>query len=132
MRDELWSAIRGGAATLNGRTCHASVRERLGDCVLSIGFSKTKTTIDSGLPLFERMVYRAMKCRMMGSAALDMAYVACGRLDAYIEQSVSLWDVAAGILLVEAAGGKVEMTERADTKDKYSIVASSGRVDLRV
>jgi myo-inositol-1(or 4)-monophosphatase len=68
----------------------------------------------------------------MGSAALDLAYVACGRLDAYIEQSVSLWDVAAGKLLVEAAGGKFEMTPRQDNPDKISVVASSGRIDLAI
>jgi myo-inositol-1(or 4)-monophosphatase len=66
----------------------------------------------------------------MGSAALDLAYVACGRLDAYIEQSVSLWDVAAGKLLVEAAGGKFEMTAREDNPGKLSIRASSGLLDL--
>ena len=58
------------------------------------------------------MVHRVRKCRMLGSAALDMAYVACGRLDAYIEQGISLWDIAAGWLLVEAAGGKIEMQPR--------------------
>jgi myo-inositol-1(or 4)-monophosphatase len=68
----------------------------------------------------------------MGSAALDLAYVACGRLDAYIEQSVSLWDVAAGQLLVEAAGGKFESTEREDTPGKISVVASNGKIDLAV
>ena len=70
--------------------------EKVSEAILSVGFSKTKTTIDSGLPLLQDLVYRARKCRLMGSAALDMAYVACGRLDAYIEQSVSLWDIAAG------------------------------------
>jgi len=68
----------------------------------------------------------------MGSAALDLAYVACGRLDAYIEQSVSLWDVAAGKILVETAGGQFEMTERTDTPGKISVIASSGRIDLNV
>ena len=60
----------------------------------------------------EQMVHRVRKCRMLGSAALDMAYVACGRLDAYIEQGISLWDIAAGWLLVESAGGRVQMKPR--------------------
>jgi len=68
---------------------------------------------------------------MLGSAALDMAYVACGRLDAYIEQGISLWDIAAGWLLVEAAGGRVEMEARQDMPDKFRIIASNGRLDLR-
>ena len=82
------------------------------------------------LPLLQEMVHRARKCRLMGSAALDMAYVACGRFDAYIEQGISLWDIAAGWILVENAGGKIEMHPRDGQKDKYSIVASNGVIDL--
>ena len=77
------------------------------------------------------MVHRARKCRLLGSAALDMAYVACGRLDAYIEQGISLWDIAAGWILVENAGGRVELQPRSDAPDKFSIVASNGLLDLR-
>ena len=132
MRDELWQAERGGVATLNGAPIAVSARAKLSDAIVSVGFSKTKTTINAGLPLLEKYVTRARKCRLMGSAALDLAYVSCGRLDAYIEQSVSLWDVAAGKLLVECAGGKFEMTPREDNPDKISVVASSGRIDLTV
>lgn len=132
MRDELWSVVRGGTPTLNGRPIVVSTRSQLSDAVVSVGFSKTKTTIAAGLPMLERYVSRARKCRLMGSAALDLAYVACGRLDAYIEQSVSLWDVAAGALLVEAAGGRCEITPRPDMPDKISVVASSGNMDLEL
>ncbi len=130
MRDELWEVRRGGPARLNGEPCRVSGRTKLGDAVLSVGFSKHKTTIDTGLPLFEKMIYRARKCRLMGSAALDLAYVASGRLDAYIESSVSLWDIAAGQLLVEAAGGKVETHLRPENPAKISIVATNGVLDL--
>jgi myo-inositol-1(or 4)-monophosphatase len=82
--------------------------------------------------MLEKYGKRARKCRLMGSAALDLAYVACGRLDAYIEQSVSLWDVAAGKLLVEAAGGSFEMTPTESNPNKISVVASNGVVDLAV
>ena len=68
----------------------------------------------------------------IGSAALDMAYVACGRFDAYIERGISLWDIAAGWLLVETAGGNVDLRPRKDLKDKYSIVASNGVIDLKL
>ncbi len=132
MRDELWQVERGGIATLNDQPIQVSQRDQLSDAVLSIGFAKSKTTIAAGLPMLEYFVGRARKCRMMGSAALDLAYVACGRLDAYIESSVSLWDVAAGKLLVENAGGKFEMAPRADNPDKISVRASSGRLDLEV
>ena len=130
MRDELWQVGKGGAPLLNGKPIQVSTRTALADAVLSVGFSKTKTTISAGLPLLEKYVMRARKCRLMGSAALDLAYVACGRFDAYIEQSVSLWDVAAGKILVESAGGKFAMTPREDNPDKISVVASSGCVDL--
>ena len=65
---------------------------------------------------------------MMGSAALDLAYVAAGRLDAYIEAGISIWDVAAGVLLVENAGGKIIMNPRPDAPGKFSVVASSGHI----
>ncbi len=132
MRDEMWAVARGSAPTLNDQPIAVSPRTQLSDAVLSVGFSKTKTTIAAGIPLLEKYVMRARKCRLMGSAALDLAYVACGRLDAYIEQSVSIWDVAAGMLLVESAGGKFKMTPRADTPEKISVVASNGRINLTV
>jgi myo-inositol-1(or 4)-monophosphatase len=132
MRDELWEVERGGTPKLNGKPIRVSPRTKLSDAVMSVGFSKTKATINAGLPLLEKYVQRARKCRLMGSAALDLAYVACGRLDAYIEQSVSLWDVAAGKLLVEAAGGNYEMTERADAPGKVSVRAWNGIIDLNV
>ncbi|MGB8168898.1 MAG: inositol monophosphatase family protein [Chthoniobacteraceae bacterium] len=131
-RDELWQVAKGGTATLNGNPIAVSTRTKMSDATLSVGFSKTKATIAAGLPLLEKYISRARKCRLMGSAALDLAYVASGRLDAYIEQSVSLWDVAAGKLLVEAAGGKFEMTPREDTPGKISVIASSGLIDLNV
>jgi len=61
-----------------------------------------------------------------------MAYVAGGRFDAYIETGISLWDIAAGSLLVENAGGTVDLRPRENTKDKYSIVASNGLIDLKL
>ena len=130
IRDELWQVRKGGPPLLNGKPIAVSRRMSISEAILSVGFSKTKTTIDSGLPLFQDLVYRARKCRLMGSAALDMAYVASGRLDAYIEQSVSLWDIAAGILLVEAGGGTVKIETRPENPDKFSVVATNGKLPL--
>lgn len=130
VRKDLWAVQHGGPPLLNGRPCQVSERADLSDAILSVGLSKTGSTIEAGLPLLQTMVHRARKCRMMGSAALDMAYVACGRLDAYIEPGVSLWDIAAGKILVEQAGGKVEMRERPDLESRFSVVASSGRMEL--
>jgi myo-inositol-1(or 4)-monophosphatase len=130
MRDELWSAEKGKPPRLNGKPFRVSSRATLAEAVVSIGLAKTSATIDAGLPLLQQMVHQVRKCRMLGSAALDMAYVACGRLDAYIEQGISLWDIAAGWLLIEAAGGRVEMQARTDAPDKFRIVASNGRLEL--
>jgi myo-inositol-1(or 4)-monophosphatase len=132
MRNELWQVEKGSPATLNGKPIRVSPRTRLSDAILSVGFSKTKTTINAGLPLLERYVQKARKCRLMGSAALDLAYVACGRLDAYIEQAVSLWDIAAGQLLVEGAGGMFHSESRADNPQKLSVRASNGVIDLEL
>lgn len=132
MRDELWSVERGHPATLNGLPISVSDRMELSDAIVSVGVSKTLESVDASLPLFTRMVRSAKKCRMMGSASLDIAYVACGRLDAYIEGQISLWDIAAGLLLVESAGGKIDLKPHATLPDKYAIVATSGRIDFGV
>ena len=129
-RDELWETVKGGPSMLNGRAIRVSERTELGDAIISVGFAKSKATINAGLQLLPRYVERVRKCRMMGSAALDLAYVATGRLDAYIEQSVSLWDIAAGQLLVENAGGKIEVTPRTDNPDKLSVRAWNGKIQL--
>jgi myo-inositol-1(or 4)-monophosphatase len=128
MRDELFTAAHGGDARLNGAAIHVSARTELSEAILSVGLAKVAETIDTNLPVLEQLIHRVRKCRMMGSAALDLAYVACGRLDAYIEAGISLWDVAAGILLVKNAGGQVELSPRANRPEKYAIVASSGRI----
>lgn len=132
MRDELWTTQKGNSSTLNGKKVSVSERADLAEAVVSVGLSKSGVTISAGLPLLQEMVHRARKCRLMGSAALDMAYVSCGRFDAYIEQGISLWDVAAGWILVENAGGIVELKPRTDMKDKYSIIASNGVIDLKL
>jgi myo-inositol-1(or 4)-monophosphatase len=67
---------------------------------------------------------------MMGSAALGMAYIASGRLDAYVEARISLWDIAAGKLLVETAGGKVDLTPSEKHADSYGIVATNGLIPI--
>ena len=130
MRDEIWTGQKGEQPQLNGRAFRVSERADLAEAVISVGLSKTDATIEAGLPLLQQMIHRARKCRLLGSAALDMAYVACGRLDAYIEQGISLWDIAAGWILVETAGGTVDLRPRTDMKDKYSVVASNGVIEL--
>jgi myo-inositol-1(or 4)-monophosphatase len=132
MRDEMWCAQKGEKPSLNGQHFRVSERADLAEAVISVGLSKTGVMIESNVPLLQQMIPRVRKCRLLGSAALDMAYVACGRFDAYLEQGISLWDIAAGWILVETAGGTVDLRPRKDMKDKYSIVASNGIIDLKL
>ena len=132
IRREMWKGQKGKTSKLNGDPVHVSDRADLAEAVVSVGLAKTGETINANFPLLQQMVHRVRKCRVLGSAALDMAYVACGRLDAYIEQGISLWDIAAGWLLVENAGGTVDLRPREDMKDKYSIVASNGVINLKL
>ena len=104
--DELWSGIRGQPALLNGRIIRVSGRRRLREAIVSIGFAKSQESLEATLPYFNKLVYRVRKIRMMGAAALGLTYVATGRFDAYIERGIRLWDIAAGGLIVECAGGE--------------------------
>ena len=132
IRNEMWAGQKGEVPKLNGDSIHVSDRAELAEAVISVGLAKTGETIDTNFPLLQAMIHRVRKCRVLGSAALDMAYVACGRFDAYIETGISLWDIAAGWLLVENAGGTVDLRPRENMKDKYSIVASNGVIDLKL
>ena len=132
IRDEMWAGQKGEVSKLNGCPFHVSDRADLAEAVISIGLAKTGETINANFPLLQAMIHRVRKCRVLGSAALDMAYVACGRMDAYIETGISLWDIAAGWLLVEIAGGTVDLRPLEQMKDKYSIVASNGVLDLKL
>ena len=125
--DELWTAIRGRAARLNGKVIHVSRRRDLGKCIVSIGFAKNRSSLEHALPYFIRLARRVRKIRMMGSAALALAYVATGRFDAYIERGINLWDIAAGGLILECAGGKF-WREPIGGEHKFRMVASNGLV----
>ena len=132
IRSEMWTGQRGEVSKLNGAPIHVSDRAELAEAVISIGLAKTGETINTNFPRLQQMIHRVRKCRVLGSAALDLAYVASGRFDAYIETGISLWDIAAGSLLVENAGGTVDLRPRENMKDKYSITASNGLIDLKL
>ncbi|MBC8128461.1 MAG: inositol monophosphatase [Gloeobacteraceae cyanobacterium ES-bin-144] len=131
MVGETWTVEKGGPAMLNGVPIQASKRDTFADSILFVGCGKDEDALRTGIERFHRASLRARKMRMMGSAALGMAYIACGRLDAYIESRISLWDIAAGQLLVETAGGKVDLTPVAGYADAWSIVASNGRIPIQ-
>jgi myo-inositol-1(or 4)-monophosphatase len=130
-QDELWTAIRGQAAKLNGRKIHVSNRRKLGDCVVTVGFAKDLESFEKSLPNFIFLARRVRKIRIMGAAALGLTYVATGRLDAYLERGVSIWDVAAGGLIIECAGGKF-WTEPAGDGKKLRMIASNGVVHSKL
>ncbi|PJF22332.1 MAG: inositol monophosphatase [Phototrophicales bacterium] len=105
---ELFSAVKGGGATLNGQPIHVSEKDELTACVLASGFPYDKyTDPDNNLDLWGKFLVRTRGLRRMGSAALDCCYVAAGRFDAYWEAKVYPWDVLAGMLCVTEAGGTV-------------------------
>ena len=130
MVGETWTVAKGGPALLNGRPIQVSTRAELAESILFVGCGKDGAALQTGIERFHKASLRARKMRMMGSAALGMAYIACGRLDAYIEARISLWDIAAGQLLVETAGGKVDLTSVPGHADAWSIVASNGRIPV--
>jgi myo-inositol-1(or 4)-monophosphatase len=112
--DELWTATLGGKTKLNGRVVRCSNRSRVGDSLVAMGFSKSKENLAKSLPHLSRLARRAKKIRIMGSAALELAYVACGRLDVYVERTINLWDIAAGGLMVECSGGEMFLKQLPD------------------
>lgn len=130
MMDELYAVEAGGIPTRNGKPISASSRANLSEAVVTIGFSKSKEAMDAGMERYRAIAYQVRKSRMMGSAALALAYIACGRLDAYIEEQISLWDIAAGQLLVEAAGGSIKLSDSTSHPDKWGIVAHNGKLPL--
>jgi myo-inositol-1(or 4)-monophosphatase len=117
--DELWTTFFGRPTFLNGKPVRVSDRAKIRECIIALGFSKRRENLEKSLPHFIQIARRAKKVRIMGSAALELAYVAGGRLDAYVERTINLWDVAAGALLVENAGG-----------DFYAISAPQGKMRM--
>jgi myo-inositol-1(or 4)-monophosphatase len=130
MVGETWSVEKGAPALLNGKPIHASTRDKLEQSILFVGCGKDEEALRTGIERFHRASLKARKMRMMGSAALGMAYIACGRLDAYIESRISLWDIAAGQLLLETAGGKTDLTPVEGMPDSWSIVATNGCIPV--
>jgi len=102
---EMFSAERGGGAFLNNRRIHVSEAARVEDSLVATGFPSRKRHLNVNVHFYHQMGMISHGVRRGGSAALDLAYVACGRLDAFWEFGLNAWDMAAGILLVQEAGG---------------------------
>ena len=109
LRDELFLSARGEGATLNGESIHVSRTPELVKALLVTGFPyDVHQNYEMPLRIFGEYMRRARAIRRMGAAALDLAYVACGRFDGYWEMRLKPWDLAPGILLVREAGGIVD------------------------
>lgn len=105
VHDELFTGIVGEGAYLNECPISVSSTDSVNQAILATGFPAFRSFDDASLMDFLMKVQRFKKVRLLGSAALSLAYVACGRTDAYAEEDIMIWDVAGGIALVKAAGG---------------------------
>lgn len=106
-REEMFSAEKGGGARLNSKPISVSEINKLSDSLLVTGFPYDVSKRDNFAGDFTNMLLKSCALRRDGSAALNLAYVACGRFDGFWEEGLEPWDMAAGVLLVEEAGGKV-------------------------
>ncbi|MEZ5345369.1 MAG: inositol monophosphatase family protein [Pyrinomonadaceae bacterium] len=105
-RDEMFSAEKGNGASLNNKSIFVSETEKLSDSLLVTGFPYDISKRDDFARNFTDMLLRSRAVRRDGSAAIDLAYVACGRFDGFWEDGLNPWDMAAGVLLINEAGGK--------------------------
>ena len=130
LRDELFEAIRGRGARRNGNAIAVSQETRFGRALLATGFAYDVHDAErDNLAPFARVVKSAGGIRRDGSAAIDLCYVACGRFDAYWELKLNPWDVAAVMLIVEEAGGRVtDLRGGPPPASGSEIAASNGHV----
>lgn len=130
LRDEMFTASRGGGCYLNGRRVRVSTLPALKDALLGTGFPfKMPQHLDTYLDLFKALFVQVSDVRRAGSAALDLAYVAAGRLDGFWEIGLKTWDMAGGALLIQEAGGLVsDFSGGHDFLTTGNIVAGSPKV----
>jgi len=132
-RDEMFSATRGRGAYLNGEPIGVSDTTALRSALLSTGFAYVEDKIELNLEVFARVLPQVQSVRRPGAAALDICYVACGRIDGFWELALNSWDVAAGVLIVREAGGTVTGTASAPYRlDDPVLVASNGALHAKL
>lgn len=127
-RNELFFALRGEGAFLNGRPIKVSKIVSLSDALLATGFPyDCREKADEYLAVFKKFMMRVQGLRRAGAAAIDLCYVACGRFDGYWENNLNAWDKAAGMLIIREAGGKVtDYAGNPLTLEASSNLASNG------
>ena len=128
--NEFFFAERGSGATLNGQPIHVSNKTEVIKSCLVTGFPYTYLDAPNGpLQIFEKFIRRGVPVRRLGSAAIDLCWVACGRFDGFYEHKLQAWDSAAGFLIVEEAGGKVtDFAGNYYSPYQPHIVATNGKI----
>ena len=127
--EELFTAQQGQGAFLNGEALKVTERQELAECLLSFDLGKVDETAGTALDMIRSLWPGFLSMRLMGSAALGMAYAAAGRIDLYFHHSLSPWDMASGILLAREAGGEV-VDRQGNIANLYtpSVIVSSPRI----
>ena len=128
--NEMFTAVRGKGAFLNEMPIRVSSLDDIGISLVATGFPYDKAISENNnLKEFNRIIPRIQGIRRMGSAAIDLSYVACGRLDGYWEAKLNSWDMAAGSLIVEEAGGRVTRYNGGNFHPEFpEIAASNGKI----
>jgi len=129
LRDEMFSAALGAGATLNGAPIHVSKAKLLQESLIATGFPSQKRHASPNIHFYQEFTLRSHGVRRAGSAALDLAYVACGRLDGYWEFKLNPWDTSAGSLMVTEAGGRITHFDGSKfTLDSVETFATNGLI----
>jgi myo-inositol-1(or 4)-monophosphatase len=129
LRDEMFVAEKGRGAWLNGRQIHVSKTKVIGESLTATGFPSQKRHKSPNIHFYQQMTLRSHGVRRAGSAGLDLAYVACGRLDAFWEFNLNPWDTSSGVLLVKEAGGSITHFDGGEfTLDSREVLATNGLI----
>lgn len=132
-RDEMFAAEKGSGAFLNGQRMHVSKVDNLAECLTGTGFPSHKRHKNPNIYFYHVITLRTHGVRRAGSAALDLASVASGRLDAFWEFNLNPWDTAAGVLLVQEAGGSVTRFDGSPWRlDSKETLATNGLVHANI
>ncbi|MBC8413401.1 MAG: inositol monophosphatase [Nitrospira sp.] len=134
LRNEIFTAEKNRGAFLNGRSISVSKATIMNECLIATGFPfKNKEHLDNYLILFKKIITRVSDLRRAGSAALDLAHLACGRLDGFFELGLKPWDIAAGSILVQEAGGIItDFSGATDYLTTCNIVAAAPSIQIEI
>ena len=126
---EMFWAEKGEGAFCNGRRIHVSGRDKLISSVLSTGFACIRSDLkENNLPILNRIIPKLRGIRRYGSAAVDLSYVACGRLEGFWELNLKPYDIAAGVLIVQEAGGEVCDLKGKSNYPEDGMLATNGKI----